>query len=466
MDYVTVRLEVRIELDRATRRYADEAPSEDQVMSAIDQCLADAVDGTFGALGPAARPASNPVKAKLHGGPMIEEPMNGGRTVEFSFGLPAEMFPVAVGGFQHLIGILAGEAFPNQVGACLLKSPKVKAVELPEAMVQTAKSLFHRSDRTIDHIRTAFQISDPLEPLVAFSFKPRLGFDLPFAERITQDVVNAGVRLVEFDTRNLEDPALAFEGWVRLAGTAAHAGARHRRVATFAPNLSHTAPTAIDLASRWCNRKEVPVPRVVKVDGGLDGLSTLQGIRRHLSNEPIVTTYPLLRTAMKNYVGSADAWIDLLALSGADIIYPGNRPTFNEARNVGGDDTRSLHLSAERYKKYTRQGWPMPTFAAGVHPGHLHAVYELVGPDVAYFLGGAIALHPAGPGAGARLCVTILDTARDNAQTAKTRGDPYGKDLPPKLIQEIESYKPNGQAVWYKSPSAVFVGGLEPFYRC
>lgn len=466
MEYVTVRLDARIELDREVRRYEDEAPSEDQIMRVIDQCLADAVDGTFGALRQRAGSPPDSLKARLNAGPMIGEPSGGARRVEFSFGLPAEMFPVAVGGFQHLIGILAGEAFPDQVGNCRVKNPRVNAIDIPEGMTTAAMSSFHRGDRHIEDIRSAFKISDPLEPLIAFSFKPRLGFDTHYAEQVTRDVVDAGVRLVEFDTRNLEDPARAFPQWVRLARIAFEVADSKKRVATFAPNLSHSAPLAVELASRWCSDDGVGKPRVVKVDGGFEGLSTLQGIRRQLSQEPIVTTYPLLRSAVKSYVGSADLWIDLLALSGADIIYPGNRPTFNEARNVGGDDTRGLYLSAERYKKYLLQRWPMPTFAAGAHPGHLHVVYELLGPDVAYFLGGAIALHPKGPGAGARLCVRILDIARENAQKARTRGDLCGEDLPSKLIEEIEGYKPNGREVWYKSPRAVFGSGLEPFDRC
>ena len=106
----------------------------------------------------------------------------------------------------------------------------------------------------------------------------------------------------------------------------------------------------------------------------------------------------------------------MLTLSGVDIVYPGNRPTFSdEVRNVGGDESYGLRLSAARYDRYVRAKRPMPTFAAGAYPGQLQVAYELLGPDVAYFLGGAIALHPKGFQAGARLCVNILDEARSHA---------------------------------------------------
>ena len=332
-------------------------------------------------------------------------------------------------------------------------------------MVDGAKDLFHRDRRTIDDIREAFKIEDPLEPLVAFSFKPRAGFDHAYALEMTRDVVKAGVRIVEFDTRNIEDPVGAFDQWRELAETAATVASARGLVGTFAPNLSHSSPVAVELADKWCNLATDIGPKTVKVDGGLDGLSTIQGIRKSHADEPIVTTYPTLRTILRSAIGTSDFWIEMLAMSGSDIIYPGNRPTFNETRIVGGDDTRSLELSAERYGILTKRRWPMPTFAAGVHPGHLQVAFELLGPDVAYFLGGAIALHPSGPGAGARLCMQILEVSRKHAKNALKKGSDFGEDLPAKLIAEIESYRANGLPVYYKSPSTVFGDRLKPFYR-
>jgi hypothetical protein len=40
-----------------------------------------------------------------------------------------------------------------------------------------------------------------------------------------------------------------------------------------------------------------------------------------------------------------------------------------------------------RYHEIVKEGWPMPTIAGGVYAGELHAYYELLGPDVAYFVG-------------------------------------------------------------------------------
>jgi ribulose 1,5-bisphosphate carboxylase large subunit-like protein len=38
----------------------------------------------------------------------------------------------------------------------------------------------------------------------------------------------------------------------------------------------------------------------------------------------------------------------------------------------------------------------MVTLAGGIYAGQLHALYELVGPSCAFFLGGAVALHKDG----------------------------------------------------------------------
>jgi ribulose 1,5-bisphosphate carboxylase large subunit-like protein len=464
---VTVQVEVRIQLQQGAHSSASQAPSHDQAMSVVEQCRDDALDGTFGRLPQASRPPRRIVTTPRLSNVIIGEPANGSRLVRFTLHLPAQVFGVSFGGFQHLIGILIGDAFPSQVGPCELKDVKVEHLDLPAEMMTDAQQAFHRNQRNIGEIRSSFNIVDPEEPLVAFSFKPRVNFDLAWATEVTRDVVGAGIRLVEFDTRKLQDPSIALSEGVQLARIANEEGRRHGRTATFAPNFSHPSYIAVPLASEWCASPEVKEPHVIKVDGGLDGLSTVQGIRMAgLGREPIVTTYPLFRRAIDSYLGTPDTWVELLAVSGVDIVYPGNRPAFPQDRSVGGDTDRSLALSVERYDKLIQRRWPLPTFAAGAHPGHLQVAYELLGPDVAYFLGGAIALHPSGPKAGAKLCVSVLENARELADKARKRGRPFADDLPSKLIEEIEYYKGGDEGGWYYiPPRSVFKGRIETFYR-
>jgi hypothetical protein len=455
---ITIRVTAKLSAD-VPPNAAPTAPTDDQLRASVEQCVADAVEGTFGEL---ARDTS--MRAQLHGEPRLGQSQDGRREIEFAFDLPDAMFPVRSGGIQHLVGVLASDAFPDRAAGCVWT--EVRVAEISSPLTAQAREAFGARGNDIATVRLRFALQAG-EPLVAFSFKPRVGFTHDHAKALTREVVAAGVHLVEFDTRNLEDPEVAYPRWQELAEIASAAGPKHRS-GVYAPNLSHASAVAAELATRWCQDTAVPGQRVIKVDGGLDGLSTLQAIRTAtIDQQPITTTYPLLRRALAPFLGSSNTWVDLLAASGADVIYPGNRPDFSdyadEARKVGGDEAQGLRGAQERYRSFTVQGWPMPTFAAGAHPGHLQVVYELVGPDVAYFLGGAIALHPDGPAAGARLCVRILEQACQLADEARRKGRPFSDDLHVKLIAEIESYPVNG--LCYHPPSTVFDGtGIHPFY--
>ncbi|MEU0999621.1 hypothetical protein [Streptomyces tibetensis] len=397
----------------------------------------------------------------------LHKPHNGARQAEFTMHLPAWMFPIAEGGLQHLVGILVSDTFPSQIYECLLSDVQVKEVDLPYGIIIDAATLYRANERTILNVRNSFNMTNQGEPLIAFSFKPRVGFDLTFAQNVIRAVVEEGVRLVEFDTRHLSSTS-HMNDWKTLATTVGDAAGRQGHTAAFAPNLSHPSHLAVEQAIQWAEAADLPEPRVVKVDGGLDGLGTLQGIRRSSSRQPIVTSYPLMRRVLSQYLGSSDTWVDFFSMCAVDIIYPGNRPTFpEEYRAVGGDDARGLINSSLRYRALVSRGRPMPSFTAGAHPGHLHSAYELLGPDVAYFLGDAIALHPSGQRRGARLCKEILRLAQENAEEAKRKEWANGKDLPARIVTEIESYRPNGRVVRYAPPRLVFAQNptLQPFYR-
>ena len=90
----------------------------------------------------------------------------------------------------------------------------------------------------------------------------------------------------------------------------------------------------------------------------------------------------------------------------------------------------------QRYRDLTKNGWPMLSIAGGVYPGQLQAFYELLGPDVAWFLGGGVALHKDGPAAGAALCVEI---AREAAEKKAKAGSDWSGDLSQKLSEQSDS---------------------------
>jgi ribulose 1,5-bisphosphate carboxylase large subunit-like protein len=290
---------------------------------------------------------------------------------------------------------------------------------------------------------------------MAFSLKPRVGLTFDETRHIALEVLAAGFNIVELDARNLALRSTPLEKWIELGKEAAQVG---WHVTAFSPNLSIPAPQLLDVVARWTAEIAPLGPPVVKIDGGLDGLSSLQAVRLGLSGgqSPYITTYPILRHQLSSAIGDS-TWVDLLSLSGADIVYPGGRPTFpDERRPVWGSHVQGWSRAARVYDDIISRGWPMPTIAGGVHPGQLQAFYELVGPKVAYFLGGAVALHPDGPVEGAKLCVEVLEAAIGLAREASASGDDCADDLPNRLLRKVERTRYPKTVLNYFSPANIF----------
>jgi ribulose 1,5-bisphosphate carboxylase large subunit-like protein len=135
---------------------------------------------------------------------------------------------------------------------------------------------------------------------MAFSLKPRVGLTYDETRQITLDVLQAGFNIVELDARNLALRSASIEQWIKLGKEAAQVG---QHITAFSPNLSIPTPQLLDVVARWTEEVAPLGPSVVKIDGGLDGLSSLQAIRLGLSgmHSPFVTTFPILR----NQLGSA-----------------------------------------------------------------------------------------------------------------------------------------------------------------
>ena len=441
------------------------APSGNTVEASIQQCVADAVEGSFDEY-----PRHLQHMLRLRGKRIRDETRRFETHVEvtFSFGLPTELFPVGNGGLQHLVNVLAGDMFPSQVLDCQWSDVRVLSIELPPGMSSQAISSFRDSRaNTIDDIRAAFKLPEN-RPLLAFSLKPRVGLTFDETRRMVLEVLKAGFNIVELDARNLAARLAPIGEWVRLGIEAAQMGSH---VTAFSPNLSIPAPQLLEIASEWVEGISGHGPAVMKIDGGLDGLSSLQAIRTMAAPAPpIITCYPTLRGQLRSAIGES-TWVYLLSLSGADVIYPGGRPTFpKERRPVWGTHVQDWSRAARIYDAVISRGWPMPTIAGGIHPGHLQACYELVGPQVAYFLGGAVALHPDSPREGAKLCIEVLEHAMSLADEAAASGRDYAEELPRRLLAKLERTRYPRTVLNYFPPANIFDSDISadvprPFYR-
>ena len=449
----------------------DNSPMQMDDAANVGHLLArDATFGTFGVF------SSDFWKGKLVDGieelaqvDQIQEMSSPG---EFSFRLRVQssLFDPLRGGIQHLIGILAGDLGILQVRGLQLRTVKIRSISFPSSWEKSIREAYRRdSAHDITEVRTAFKLEDD-EPLLAFSIKPRIGLTSAGLEEITLGVLAAGFHIVELDTRDLDLSSDTLRKLVELSKKAAQVG-KDKRVTRFSVNVSVPSCAAIEICGLLKN--DIPAPFVVKVDGGLDGISTCQAVRRAYprnkhGDSPYITTYPLLRRVIQERIAD-DTFLKALIWSGSDIIYPGNAPNLGGYRQLDHAGVGSLATSVDRYWQFLSSGFPMPTVAGGIYPGQLQAYYELLGPKVAYFIGGGLALHKDGPLKGAQLCARIIKEARHLRSKAK-KGE-FAIELSDKLKEEAEGaiqIPPGADEATFRyfPPSELLKApGLQPWFK-
>ncbi|OCJ69296.1 hypothetical protein A6U96_19110 [Agrobacterium tumefaciens] len=358
---------------------------------------------------------------------------------EFNLELAADLFPADLGGYNHLFGILAGDLLRFVLPPLRVSDFVVKDIIVPEEWRDEHNKLFRAYSTNISDLRKALSLEDGM-PLLAFSFKPRVGFKLDAMEAIASDVLAAGFNIVELDTRFLPLDRAQLTNLREIASRLADKqwSGRSGRL-----SLNFTLPTPILLEELQAFCDQLPTPVVAKIDGGLNGIDALQSVRRakmvdQQGSSPIITCYPLLRTALANYV-PPDKVLEALILSGADVIYPGGRPDIGHMkRSLDSSSQNSFVQAVQRYRDMVRRNEAMPTIAGGIYAGQLHAYYELLGPDVGWVLGGGVTLHKDGPKAGATLCVEVAKAAAESRAKA---GRSWSENLHKKLVNRCaEAY--------------------------
>ena len=103
-------------------------PSGNAIEASIKQCVADAVEGSFDEY-----PQHLKNMLRLRATRIRDESRRSDtyQEVQFSFGLPLELFPIDSGGLQFLVNLLAGDMFPSQVLDCEWSNVRVLSIELP-----------------------------------------------------------------------------------------------------------------------------------------------------------------------------------------------------------------------------------------------------------------------------------------------------------------------------------------------
>lgn len=425
-----IQVKARAEVAKVTGGERSPA-SKDELGKIGRQMAADAVFGTFGEF--SGDYWKGKVSKKLEEFTEVEVEKAEDRWAEITLRIDSSQYDPERGGLQHFLGVLAGDLFFLQIPGFVISQLKVTDVSLPKKFSDGLELHYRSEAYTTERIRNGFQL-EAREPLMAFSIKPRVGLSPQALREIVLGVLEAGFQIAEFDTRYLDLSNSNVEFLVRLAREAAAIGG-DKRVTRLSPNLSVPQMLAVDIYKQFLATSKWP--RVVKVDGGLDGLGTVQALRKIFAktDSPIVTCYPLLSEQLSSKV-PRNFFVHSLALSGVDIIYPGGSPRVGGgARDLGAEERTAVNSATARYHKLAAEPWPMITLAGGIYAGQLHCLYELVGPPVAYFLGGCVSLHKDGPIGGAKLCIDII---REAAKLHE-REPKEIKDLPEGLITRAES---------------------------
>lgn len=431
MERVTVGIKLTIK-----GRNGDNVTYDDS-MVVVEQICNDALRGTFGDI--PTIPAQPWTLAEERESLVFEPVASDEAQVSFSLVLPGSCLPPREWILQHLTGILAGDLIPSAVGEHIVTRKSITQIEVGaelESSLQTAFRMDVAND--IAAIRQRFRL-EPGMPLMSYAFKPRMGLTFTQTRDLVLSVLRAGFNYVVLDTRNSDVNASTLDPWLDLVAEAASLGLPH--VTAFSPNLSMPVLDLLPIVEKVLNKyPEGSVP-ALKIDGGLDGISAVQAVRRRFRQHgnPVISCYPLLRSSLQPYL-PGDAYVKFLALSGVDIIYPGGRPLLpHERRPIWAEEAAAIKRSVETYHRTIHAGWPMPLLAGGLHPGQLHVLYELFGPDTGLFLGGAVALHRGGPGRGARLCVDLIKEAAKIARKAAEERRVADEILNGHLIREIEN---------------------------
>jgi hypothetical protein len=370
-DYITVKCKLHSDvLGKSTEnlgRSALESHIVDKVDPIWEQVCRDALIGTYGeysaalfANGSSAyerlREAGDKA-AKITTDFQVADCAQG--DLRFTLRLQAKWFQHPRMGLQHLIHVLCGDIF-SRAASELRANIVVESVDIGRLREHFEKEYRARSN-DIQAIRRLFALDDARLrftrhkranlPLLAFSLKPRNGLDAVEFKRIALGVLRAGFNIVEADVRNIDFMDATWrKTFLEIAKRAVEIGPH---VARFSMNLSGPADLAVEYAREFRDVHQGRSPWVVKVDGGLDGLSTIQALRSQFAGaeQPVITCYPILQGPLESRIGR-DTFRDMLILSGADIIYPGNAPRIGDGYFV---DSARAREGIDRYFEILRR---------------------------------------------------------------------------------------------------------------
>lgn len=325
-----------------------------------------------------------------------------GKEYFFELSIPSQYFPIDAGGDVHLIDSIVGDMFS-------FSNASIKRIHINDIrwLELEHKLTIKRTQPSM--VRQKYRLDD-FTPLLGFSVKPRLGLSNEDFQSQCLEAAKLGFNIVEPDTRKMLLSEYELDWHIELAGLVAKLNKPRGNVSTYSVNFSNYSGNlqgAVEKLSKSLSGH----PITVKIDAGLDAISKIKKVKE-VNPEIIVTSYPLIKKSLSHRM--PDVFFDkFLSQCGVDIMYPGGFVALpgNKRHYNATEDITLLAESINRYTSHVHRSHFIPTISGGVSTGLLHLYYELYGPKVSLFLGGAVATNKNGMEAGAALCIKVLDHA-------------------------------------------------------
>lgn len=321
----------------------------------------------------------------------------------FEFSLPSRYFPIDSEGDVHLMDSIIGDMFSIQ------SSSAIKKIHITHIEWRALDESLKLKRSTPRHIRSTFELTK-YQPLLGFSVKPRLGLkDEEFFDRCKEVAVN-GFNIIEPDTRKMLLSEYDLDKHIEFAGAIAGLNGVYKHKCGYSVNLSNYSGDIYKAIEKLSDVVR-GAPLVVKVDLGVNSLWRIKLIKE-VRWDAIITSYPLIKKTLLGRIPS-NFFDKVLSNKGVDIMYPGgfvalpgNMRSYNAT-----EDVTHLTESVYEYSGHVKSSQFVPTLTGGVSVGLLHLYYELYGPQVGLFIGGAVSTNKKGIDAGSKLCAKIIEFA-------------------------------------------------------
>lgn len=327
---------------------------------------------------------------------------------EITLSFPATNVDWEYNSVPALLSLVGGDVLGSSgVG----NSAVVRSVRLPDSVTRQ----FSGPKLGIGGVRRICKVPD--RPIVAFSVKPRLGLTSREFATLCTEAALGGIDIVEDDERlsNQRHSRLLERAEVTL-----EALARSGRNTVYSANITGRADEIVYVAEELVKLGV----RMLKIDVLPTGYSALQAVSEWLHTSPhdvAITVYPAMTRLYERSL-PRDFILELAKLCGADMVYAGV-PVL-PAAGRSHDAVRDFARAAEHHEGLKQRKFHqpvLPTISTSITPMNIGAYAQLLGNDVAFFVGAGIAAYKGGLKAGAELLLKALAHAHDDDPAFFTR---------------------------------------------